>query len=136
METISESQFQWALQQQDFIQSELEEVNKKLKPLLEYQSQLLWKQQKLETEYLLPTISISEINPKESTAMATTNSITFPHLRAYVTYQFGMKRHRLGIYIGALSAFPNGKEDEEAMKIAKNKAYSAIRRRHPEVFSE
>ena len=50
METISESQFQWALQQQDFIQSELEDVNKKLKPLLEYQSQLLWKQQKLETE--------------------------------------------------------------------------------------
>jgi hypothetical protein len=47
-----------------------------------------------------------------------------------------MKRHRLGIYIGALSAFPNGKDDEEAMKIAKNKSYSAIRRRHPEVFSE
>lgn len=136
METISESQFQWALQEHDFIQSELEEVNKKLKPLLEYQSQLLWKQQKLETEYLLPTISISEINPKESTTLSTNNSITFPHLRAYVTYQFGMKRHRLGIYIGALSSFPNGREDKEAMTIAKNKAYSAIRRRHPEVFSE
>ena len=80
----------------------------------------------LKTEYVLPDISISLIQPQLDKIKDKNHSISTPHLRGMATIEIGNIKRRLVIYIGKIEDFPNGVNDPKAMEIARNKLFSHL----------
>ena len=125
---ITKSNFEEALAQYDAIEQELELLSEQMKPLLEKQSQLMKAQSKMEIDFLIPKISITEVNSLDK------KGVHFKHLRGHATYVYKQAKNRFNIFIGSSADFENGKNDAKALEVAKVKAYNYLKKTHPDLF--
>jgi hypothetical protein len=98
------------------------------------QEQFAIKIRKIEVEYYLPNIAITEIYPKAETKKTENKSVKYPHLRAVAAYEVAGKKKRFNIFLGPLDQFPDGKDDEKALELAKHKAFNYLKKHHPNLF--
>jgi len=78
----------------------------------------------------LPKISLFEINPPPDVDRSE-KSLSFPHIRATLSFDQNGKRGRANIYVGKLEEFPNGINDSKAIRIAREKAYNYLSKNFP-----
>jgi predicted nuclease with TOPRIM domain len=126
---ITKSNFEEALAQYDAIEQELKLLSEQMKPLLEKQSQFMMAQSKMEIDFLIPKISITEVNSVERKT-----GVVSKHLRAHATYFYNQDKNRFNIFIGPSEAFRNGKNDVNVLEIVKVKAYNYLKKAHPDIF--
>jgi hypothetical protein len=136
---ISKKTYDAVIAAHELLSKEISKLEEQINPLLIRQAAMLVEQSKMEIEYLIPKISITEVFPKIEGATSNGNksplkSNVEPHLRGHATYIYRKTKKRFNIYIGPISDFNNGKEDKLAMEIAKRKAYNYLKKSHPDVF--
>jgi hypothetical protein len=125
---ITKSNFEEALAQYDAIEQELKLLSEQMKPLLEKQSQFMMAQSKMEIDFLIPKISITEVNTIDK------NGVLSQHLRGHATYFYKQSKNRFNIFIGSSADFENGKNDVKALEVAKVKAFNYLKKTHPDIF--
>jgi hypothetical protein len=125
---ITKSNFEEALAQYDAIEQELKLLSEQMKPLLEKQSQFMMAQSKMEIDFLIPKISITEVNTIDK------NGVFSQHLRGHATYFYKQSKNRFNIFIGSSADFENGKNDVKALEVAKVKAFNYLKKTHPDIF--
>ena len=77
----------------------------------------------------LPKITLYEVYP--SLEDGTDKKVPFPHIRAALSFDHNGKRGRTNIYVGKLEEFPNGENDSNAIRIAREKAYTYLSKNFP-----
>jgi len=77
----------------------------------------------------LPIIKLYEVYP--SLEDGTDKKIPYPHIRAYATYTLNGKKDRVNIYVGKLEEFPGGIDDNNAIRIAREKVYTYLSKKFP-----
>ena len=82
----------------------------------------------------IPEFQFSEIRPKVEGRSENSRSITFPHIKCVAIYHMGNSKKRLSIFIGPLEKFPDGKNDELCIHIAKEKLFEHYVKKYPDVF--
>jgi len=136
---ISKKTYDAVIAAHELLSKDISRLEDQINPLLIRQAAMLMEQSKMEIEYLIPKISITEVFPKiEGGTTNGDNSMmksnVEPHLRGHATYTYRKTKKRFNIYIGPISDFNNGKEDKLAMEIAKRKAYNYLKKSHPDIF--
>jgi hypothetical protein len=136
---ISKKTYEAVISAHEMLTKDISWLEEQINPLIIRQAAMLLEQSKMEIEYLIPKISITEVFPKigrptTDLDKSVLKSSVEPHLRGHATYIYRKSKKRFNIYIGPISDFTNGKEDKLAMDIAKKKAYNYLKKSHPDVF--
>lgn len=84
----------------------------------------------------LPRLSFSVINPTTENRKEDSKAINYPNIRCVAVYDIEGKKNRLSIFIGRLQDFPNGKDSQECLMIAKNKAFNHLCKSFPHLFTD
>jgi len=77
----------------------------------------------------LPKITLYEVYP--SLEDGNGKKVPVPHIRAAMSFDHNGKRGRTNIYVGKLEEFPGGSNDNNAIRIAREKVYTYLSKNFP-----
>lgn len=108
----------------------IDNYQRQIHQLQQFQNALYKEISKLKSNYPLPTISISEVHPRDENV----KGITFPHLRGTCYYDYLGKKERFSVYIGPVSDFEHSTNDPKAFQIAIDKSFMYLKKKFPNDF--
>jgi hypothetical protein len=118
----------------DLIHREIDKCEEALSLFYGHEIEITREMNSVINEYLLPSLSISEVIPDKSKLSDTNHSISYPHYRCTASFKIGNNKNNAFLYLGKSENFPLGKNDPKLLETAKNKSFEYLLKRYPSQF--